>query len=249
MVLAVGQAVGSALASAYGGRFTTADRAGEPPIVPVGGTFSIWGVIIAVSVAYAIWAFPGRGPDVELRNRLAVPLAVVFVGFNAWLVAAELEPNWATLAVFVVLLAALLRALRLALRARAAIAEWSLLGRGLLWTMLGLYTGWSSIAIWLNLTTGMAGSGAPITGPVGVAAQLAILAGATATAVLLIAWTQALPSYALAVGWAFGGATLGALAAGEPVLAGASATGLLVVAVAFAIRRSARRSPLGEPAT
>ena len=56
VVAAVGQAVSSALVSVFGGAFTTADRAGEPLIVPPGGAFIIWNVIIALSIGYAIWA-------------------------------------------------------------------------------------------------------------------------------------------------------------------------------------------------
>jgi len=40
------------------------------------------------------------------------------------------------------------------------------------------------VAIWLNLTTALAFSGAPVTRTAGVVGQLAVLAGATATAVL-----------------------------------------------------------------
>jgi hypothetical protein len=52
LVAAVGQAVSSILVSTFGGAFTTADRAGEPPIVPPGWTFTIWSVIIALSIGY-----------------------------------------------------------------------------------------------------------------------------------------------------------------------------------------------------
>ena len=62
MVTAVGQAVSSALVSVFGGAFTTADRAGEPVIVPPGGAFIIWNVIIALSIGYAIWVEPASGP-------------------------------------------------------------------------------------------------------------------------------------------------------------------------------------------
>lgn len=49
VVTAIGQAVSSGLVSVFGGTFTTADRDGEPLIVPPGGTFAIWSVIIALS--------------------------------------------------------------------------------------------------------------------------------------------------------------------------------------------------------
>jgi hypothetical protein len=70
VVAAVGQAVSSALVSVFGGAFTTADRAGEPLIVPPGGAFIIWNVIIALSIGYAIWAESDQRPNLALRNRL-----------------------------------------------------------------------------------------------------------------------------------------------------------------------------------
>jgi hypothetical protein len=44
----------------------------------------------------------------------------------------------------------------------------------------------TSIAIWLNLATHMAGSGAPLTDTAGTLGQFAILLGATATAAVLV---------------------------------------------------------------
>ena len=216
VVLAAGQLISAVLVNAVGGAFTTADRAGEPPIVPVGWAFSIWSVVIVLSIGYAVWALPAARPDPVLRARLARPLSVVFAGFSMWLIAAELEPTWTTVVVFVVMLAGLLRALGIALAQQAVIARWSPLGRRLLWGLLGVYTGWSSIAVWVNLSTGLASSGAPITGPVGVAWQFAVLVGATATAVAVLCWTGGLLPYAAAVGWALATAALGAAGAGEP---------------------------------
>jgi hypothetical protein len=147
VVAAVGQAVSSALVSVFGGTFTTADRAGEPQIVPPGGTFIIWNVIIALSIGYAIWAEPDQRPNLALRNRLTRPLLVACIGFSVWLAAAELEPIWSTLVVFLIMLAGLLRALTYAQEERAAIRAWSPLSQILLWGTLGLYTGWSSVAV------------------------------------------------------------------------------------------------------
>jgi hypothetical protein len=244
VVLAVGQVVSGALSGLFGGAFTTADRPGEPPIVPAGYTFSIWGLIEAFSVAFAIWAFFARrrasGADRELIDRLTRPMLVVFAGFSVWLAAAELEPTWSTLAIFVIMFLALLRALSELRRGRARLAGWSRLGRVLTYGTVGLYAGWSSIAIWLNLTTALAGSGAPITGVAGILGQFAILAGATATALALLVWMSGLLPYAAAVCWAFVGAVIGAVGAGQPALAAGAAIGFLVVAVTTIALRVSR---------
>ena len=241
VVAAVGQAVSSVLASLFGGEFTTADRVGEPPIVPPGGTFTIWSVIIALSIGYAIWADSDRQPDPEVRSRLTLPLLVTCVGFSVWIAAAELEPNWATLVAFLVMLAALLRALGYAREHRAAISTWSPLGRVLLWGTLGLYTGWSSVAVWLNLATGLIGSGAPITTPAGIAGQAAILAGAVGTAVVITWFIGGLLPYVAAVTWALGGVILSTLQEGYPVLATTAGIGLAMVLASAALGRRRER--------
>lgn len=241
LILAVGQLVSPVFTSVFGGAFTTADRAGEPAIVPAGYTFAIWGLIELVSVAYAIWALSDRRPDRAVRDQLALPLIVVFAGFSAWLVAAEVEPTWATLVVFLIMIAGLLKAMQIALHHRAAIARWSPVGRGLLWATLGLYTGWGSIAIWLNLTTALTASGAPLTGLAALVGQLAILAGAAGTAVAILVWTTGLLPYAAATAWAFAGAIVGALNAGQPILAGAAAVGVVIIAVTTIITRRTER--------
>src|SRR5918997_337542 len=84
VIAAVGQAVSSGLVSVFGGAFTTADRANEPLIVPPGGTFTIWSVIIALSIGYAIWADRDQRPDPELRDRLTRPLLLTCIGFSVW---------------------------------------------------------------------------------------------------------------------------------------------------------------------
>ena len=238
VVAAVGQAVSSVLASLFGGAFTTADRAGEPPIVPPGGSFAIWSAIIALSIGYAIWADSDRRPDAALRDRLTRPLLVTCVGFSLWIAAAELEPNWTTVVVFLVMLAALLRALCYALVQRATIRTWSPLAQVLLWGTLGLYTGWSSVAVWLTLTTALIGSGAPVTTPAAIAGQVAILAGAAGTAVAITWFSRGLLPYVATVAWAFSGVLISTVQEGYPILATAAGTGLaIVLAVAVLARR------------
>lgn len=262
VVLAAGQVVSSTLSNLFGGAFTTADRPGEPPIVPVGWTFSIWGVIMLLSLGWALWAervaprAGRRSSEDDVSAQLARPLLVVFAGFSAWIAAAEIEPVWATLVVFVLMLAGLLAAGRIALAQHDAIRRWSPTGRLLLWTLLGLYTGWSSVAIWLNLTTALTTSGAPITGALGVAGQLAVLAAAVATAVALLVRARRAPVLALsgagAVVWAFVGSSVGAATQGEPALAVAALVGTAIVvaaAVVSVVARPRSRGGRSRPAT
>ena len=240
VIAAVGQAVSSVLVSAFGGAFTTADRSGEPLIVPPGGTFAIWSVIIVLSIGYAIWADSERRPDLDLRNRLTRPLLVTCTGFSVWLTAAELEPNWTTLVVFAIMLAALLRALAYAREHRTAIQTWSPLARLLLWGTLGLYTGWSSVAVWLNLTTALVGSGAPITTAAAIVGQTAILAGAVGTAVAITWYSRGLLPYVVTIAWALGGVIVSTVQEGYPLLATAAGLGLAIVLATAVLARRRR---------
>jgi hypothetical protein len=215
--------------------FTQADRAGEPPIVPAGYAFAIWGLIEALALAWAVWSVARPTP---LSERIALPLSVTFAGFTLWLLAVTfVDPNWLPLAVFLVMLAGLLVAMRSALAARDEIARWSPARRALLRGLLGIYLGWASIANWINLTTAVAGTGGPVTGTVGVVAQLAVLGGAAATALAILRWTGGLLPYAATAVWAFAAVVIGASGAGEPLLAGAAAVAVvLVVGLTLALR-------------
>ncbi|SEP75447.1 hypothetical protein [Microlunatus flavus] len=244
VVLAVGQVVAGGLVSLADSPLMQPDRPGEPAITPPGYAFAIWGVIELLSLGLALWLpwFRRRAEEagVAVVDALTRALLVVFAGFSVWLVASVAEPVWATLAVFLVMGVALVLGLSVAVRGRGEIASWSPLGRALVWGTLGLYAGWSTVAIWLNLTTALAFSGAPVSGTPGVVGQLAVLAGATATAVVVLLRTRGLLPYAAAVAWALVGATLGAAGAGQPLLAVAAAVGLVVVLATTAVLRLRR---------
>ncbi len=239
VALAALQAASPLLFQLAGSDFLTADRPGEPAIVPAGYAFAIWGLVEVLSIGYAVWAFTTRRRSTLLKEQLAAPLAVVFAGFSLWLAAVVVEPRWTPVVIFVMMVVALLRALQVAIGARSEIAGWSRLGRGLLWVGTGVYTGWASVAVWVNLTTALADSGAPVTGPAGIVGQLAVLAGATATACAITWWSRGLLAYVAAATWAFVGAAIGASGAGEQLLVAASAAGvvaLLAVTVTRLVR-------------
>lgn len=242
--LAVGQFISPVFSALFGGTLTNADRPGEPVITPAGYTFAIWGLIEVLSLAYAIWALWWARREPEVVDRLSGPLAVVFAGFSLWLLADRFEPYFATLAVFVMIIAALAVAVGRALRERDRIRRWPALGRALLWLALGLYLGWSSVAIWLNLTISVVALGAPVTGTLGFVGQLAILAGAAGGAVLVLIWTRGLVPYAAAVVWAFAGAIVGSLGAGAIGLATAAGVGIVVVATTCTALVIRHRRPL-----
>jgi hypothetical protein len=145
------------------------------------------------------------------------------------------------LVVFLVMLAGLLRAMAYAVEQRAAIKAWSPLARLLLWGTLGLYTGWSSVAVWLNLCTAVVGSGAPVTTSAAILGQIAILAGAVGTAVAITWFTDGLLPYVATIAWALGGVMVSTIQEGYPVLTTAAAVGLVLVLVTAVVARRHHR--------
>lgn len=241
LVLAVGQLV-SPLFLFIGNAALQTDGSGEPPIVPAGYTFAIWALICILGAAHAVWQLSGRGiddADARLREELAWPLAGVYAGFSLWLVFASTTATWVTVVIFAVMLVLLLQALRTARAHRERIASWSRIGRGLTWGVLGIYTGWTSVAVWVNLTTALVDLGAPTTGTAGTFGQLGTLAAATATACLVAAWTGGLLPFSAAAAWALLGATIGAAAAGATLLAATAAVGLAVLVATTLVARRA----------
>jgi hypothetical protein len=100
------------------------------------------------------------------------------------------------------------------------------------------------VAIWLNLTTALVGSGAPITTPAAIAGQAAILAGAVGTAVAITWFTGGLLPYVATVTWALSGVIASTVSEGYPGLAIAAGVGLAaVIASALLVRRRGRHRP------
>jgi hypothetical protein len=106
-----------------------------------------------------------------------------------------------------------------------------------LWGPFGLYTGWSSVAVWLNLTTALVGSGAPITTPAAMLGQAAILAGAVGTAVAITWFTRGLLSYVGTVAWALTGVIVSTVQEGYPALTTAAGLGLAIVLTTAVLAR------------
>ena len=97
------------------------------------------------------------------------------------------------------------------------------------------------MAVWLNLTTALVGSGLPITTPAAIVGQVAILAGAVGTAVAITWFTRGLLPYVATIAWALGGVIVSTVQEGYPVLAPTAGLGLaIVLATAVLARRQAR---------
>lgn len=220
VVLAIGQPVSSLIFD----RLSPTDlQSGEEfsPLVPPGAWFAIWGLIIVASIT---WSLAQVRPStitetVGVRDRIAVPMAVVFLCFALWLAAASLgQENPLGLLVFAVIITAHVMAWQRVVAARDEIAQWNPIERGLLQVMLGAYSGWTSMAFFVQVATVTQGSGAEVDTPGGITWQLLVLGAAAGMAVGFVVISRGSIVYATTVTYALIGVGLSTADAGLTVL-------------------------------
>jgi len=204
VVFAIGQPI-SSLVFDWLSPTTLQSGAEFSPLVPPGAWFAIWGLIIMVSIAWALaQARPSTITDtLSVRDRIAIPMAIVYLCFGLWLAAASLgQENPAGLAVFVVIIGAHAVAWRRVVTARDEIATWNPVERGLLTLILGVYSGWTSMAFFLQIATVTQGTGAETESTWGITWQLLVLVAATGVAVAFVFVSRGSIAYAATVAYA-----------------------------------------------
>lgn len=183
---------------------------GDTTLRVAGYAFAIWGVIYLGIFAYAVRQVLPQTAESELINRFGWPSILALVGIGAWIVAAGMDWELATIVLItgsaVVLIIPLLtdagkiRALPTGDRDRWLTA----------WPM-GLLAGWLSIAAPLNLITVATGNGdLPTVMPPTVWAALAV--AAVAGLALFVTWQTRFMAYAIPIAWGL----LGAFVAEQP---------------------------------
>jgi len=244
VVLAVGQAVSTLVFD----RFATAPLAsGEEysPIVPPEPMFAIWGIIITASIVWSIVAARPSTLGDETRDALSGPLVLAFAGFSLWLAAASAgQTSPFTLGAFALLLTGLLTAMARAVRRRDAIAAWPAWERRLLGLLLGVYTGWASVAVFVNIATVTQSLGAPPAGARGAVWQSLVLLAAAWTAVAIARLSRGSIWYAATASYALTGAAISAATFDYPLLAALAVAAVAVIAVTTVLVRRADRRPV-----
>lgn len=195
----------------------------DQAIVPPGAFFAIWGLVIIGSLAVAAlgW-FRSAAPIVDA---VGWPLVIAQSGFSVWLLFAHLQATHpavesiGTVLTFVVMLASLLVALA---RLRVVQAPFRTLVAG----STGLFAGWSSAAIWLNVVTVLPGAWGDST-----VVQTLAVAGAAITTVAVIMRLRPAWTYAGAVIWALIGITISAARFGAWPPFAVALSGIVIVGV------------------
>jgi hypothetical protein len=196
--------------------------------VPAGVTFSIWGIIYALLVAWTVAQFLPTAS--ALGRKVALPFALSSVLNGAWLLAWHHTLVLLSVLVMFGLLAVLLQInvlVREAFPFPVERASWrSLLPRA----AFGVYLGWVLVATLANVTALIVATGWDGAGVFGaVWAVLLVLVGAAAAVVTLVRLRN--PFVGAAVVWAFGGIAL-ARWDDVPVIAGTAVAMMTLVAAA-----------------
>ncbi len=159
----------------------------NPPVLPAGYAFSLWGVIYLWLIAMAGFGAWTRTEDPGW-DATRLPMIVSLAIGTIWLPVALVSPVWATLLIWAMLGAALAALLRTPER-----DTW------MLRAPIGLYAGWLTAASCVSLGTLLTGYGVPPLGPEGWAVAVFCLALGIVAAML-----RARPSltYGAAAVWA-----------------------------------------------
>jgi len=156
--------------------------------------FSIWSVIYAGLIAYAVWQALPRNADDRRLDAIAWPAALAIAGCGGWIIASSADWKWTSVAVIVasagVLIAGLLST------PRDGTGGWK--DRVLVWIPLSLLAGWLSIASALNVLTVLTAKGM-----LAGAATAAAVAGLVAVLVVALAVLRAsrLAAYGVPIAW------------------------------------------------
>ena len=204
-VLAVSQLAASPIITWVFGDFLSSGATNEALITPSGYAFSIWGLITLLTVVTCV-AIIRVGLGAPWERRVLVETSVVFLGFSCWLIVAAQNWLWFSVAVFAVMVGALVDVVRLLVRHAGDLTcpPWL---RRLATLTFGLYLGWSSVAVFANVAAASIESGASADG---TGWQAVILAAATAAALALTVYLRGSLGYVAAVLWALIAATIGA---------------------------------------
>jgi hypothetical protein len=238
LLLALSQLAAPAVTKAIAGDFLKSGATNQALITPSGYAFGLWGVICVLSAVTAA-AIVRYGLGTWWESGVLVDASIVFIGFSAWLVIAAQDWLWISVAVFAVMVGALIQVVRRLVRHRSELTcpPWV---TTLAIVTFGLYLGWSSIAVFANVTAALIASGWSASG---VAWQFVILVLAACAAVGLTVMLRGTPGYVAGVLWALVAIAIGSAQRGSTVLSAVAVACAAVIAVSAVVMwRQVRRS-------
>jgi len=203
---------------------------GDSTLRAAGYAFSIWSVIYAGLVAYAIYQLLPRRAEPALLDAVGWPSAIAAFGCGFWIIASAADLDWASVAIILTSAGAMVFGLA---RARASgLGQTGWPRRLVLWP-LGLLAGWLTAAAALNILTVLTAKGA-IPPARAQTAALAGVAGVTAAA-LIGAVIVRVGAYGLAVGWGLAAVAVAEAGPKPGVALAAAAAAVLVLGVSLVL--------------
>jgi len=197
LVLALAQVITPAIFFRQGG-FQFADDPGhDPPIVPAGYAFTIWGLIYLASIAYGIYqVLPGQLYNPGLADTRFYT-ALAFLGAAAWIILARFKRTWSCFICILTIWAAL----------GCAFIEiqngiFSLAQSFLIVATISIFFGWVTIAMFANLAAALKASGVMTDGKPEVIWSIVLLIIAGAGAGAIIFYSGGNIWYTLTILWA-----------------------------------------------
>lgn len=242
LVFAVGQAAAPAITPALGlppvGQIS--DRY-PTYVVPAGYAFSIWSLIFALSLAYAVWQMMPAQRENPLLRRIGWLTAAAFAGSTAWEFAFPAGMYGVSVVLIVITLISLAIAVGRMVGWRAPLPNAE---RWLVWVACGIYLGWITVAAIANVAQALAAAGVTELGLSAEAWGVVMLAAAALIAGAVTLATRS-GAYPLTVIWALVAVFVARRAA--PAVTESSTVAYTALAaalaVAMALLASRRRPP------
>jgi hypothetical protein len=125
----------------------------NPPITPAGYTFAIWGIITLLGFCYGLYQLLPNRPSADLHQKVAPILCMVYILFSIWLFAAGNDWLWTTVIIFLIMFGLLFMLFQLILKNSQ---DLTFADKILLEGQIGIYLGWTTVAIFANIASALA---------------------------------------------------------------------------------------------
>ncbi|HEV7948425.1 MAG TPA: TspO/MBR family protein [Glaciihabitans sp.] len=211
------------------------------PIAPAGPAFSIWSVIYAGLIAYAIWQLLPKQKADPRQRRLGYPIAASLLLNAAWILSVQFDLLVLSVPIIALLLAVLVWVFRILLHTRPSTVIEAIVADG----TMGLYLGWVSIATAANVAAVLTDAG--FTG-FGLSSDLwavLVISVAGAVGVLIAVYGKGRFAPTLSLCWGLGWLAYGRLTGdliSVPAAITAIIAALVVIAATLLLRLTQGRS-------
>lgn len=178
----------------------------DPPITPAGYTFAVWGIITLLGLCYGIYQLLPNRPAADLHQKVAKILCMVYILFSVWLFAASKEWLWTTVIIFASMFCLLFMLFQHIQENRQQL---TLADKILLEGQVGIYLGWTTIAIFANTASALAYYNILTMNTMGVVIQSVLLILALLNGIYGISKTNGNYFLSVTILWAFLGVFFG----------------------------------------